>query len=355
MPKGPSCSITSLQALSPHPKMNDRIQNAMLGALVADAVSMPVHWYYDTAALDRDYGAFNTYLAPKNPHPDSILWRSHYQARNKQGEILHDQAKYWGQRGVHYHQFLPAGDNTINYLLGVQLYRSTIRAGAYDLDAWLDIFIGLMQRPGWHKDTYLEEYHRAFFDNLAQGKPPRKCGIKDIHIGGLAQLPFLVAALDALGAIEEDRWQETVREHIQLTHLGPEISKAAETFVRVLILVAQGSPLRTAVIEGAPEYLTEARLGTFLRFADRDIVGKQLTMACYLPDSFTASLYLACKYADDFSAGVLANAHCGGDNAHRGAVVGALLGAANKIPERWLKDLKSIDRLRCDTLDGLFR
>ena len=47
-------------------------QNAFLGSLVADAVSMPVHWYYDVDALDRDYGDFDRYVAPKNPHPDSI-------------------------------------------------------------------------------------------------------------------------------------------------------------------------------------------------------------------------------------------------------------------------------------------
>jgi ADP-ribosylglycohydrolase len=34
------------------------------------------------------------------------------------------------------------------------------------------------------------------------------------------------------------------------------------------------------------------------------------------------------RYADDFAAGVLANANVGGENCHRGAVVGALLGAA---------------------------
>jgi ADP-ribosylglycohydrolase len=62
-------------------------------------------------------------------------------------------------------------------------------------------------------------------------------------------------------------------------------------------------------------------------------------MACYLPESFTASLYLCWKYADDFSAGILANAHCGGDNCHRGAVVGALLGAANGVPDKWIEGL----------------
>ncbi|MGB0258506.1 MAG: ADP-ribosylglycohydrolase family protein, partial [Coraliomargarita sp.] len=97
--------------------MNENIQNAMLGALVADAFSMPVHWYYDTSALDRDYPNLSHYCAPRNPHPDSILWRSRYTPKNKGADILHDQAKYWGQRGIHYHQHLPKGENTLNCLL----------------------------------------------------------------------------------------------------------------------------------------------------------------------------------------------------------------------------------------------
>ena len=48
-----------------------------------------------------------------------------------------------------------------------------------------------------------------------------------------------------------------------------------------------------------------------------------------------AALYLAWKYHDDFAAGITANAMVGGDNCHRGAVVGGLLGAASGgIPER---------------------
>ena len=78
--------------------MSDHYHNAMLGALVADAVSMPVHWYYDTNALDKDYNNINGYVTPKNPHSDSILWRSNYSARNARGDILREQAKYWGKR-----------------------------------------------------------------------------------------------------------------------------------------------------------------------------------------------------------------------------------------------------------------
>ena len=82
------------------------LQNAFLGSLVADAVAMPVHWYYNRQSLDQDYGDFSDYCKPKNIHPDSILWRSKYIPRSPKADILGNQAKYWGQRGIHYHQFL---------------------------------------------------------------------------------------------------------------------------------------------------------------------------------------------------------------------------------------------------------
>ena len=100
--------------------MSDTFQNSMFGALVADAVSMPVHWYYDTSALDRDYPNLGEYQAPKNPHPDSILWRSKYIPRNSEVDILHEQAEYWGQRGIHTTSLFEGG-NTLNFLLGTKL------------------------------------------------------------------------------------------------------------------------------------------------------------------------------------------------------------------------------------------
>ena len=86
------------------------------GMLVADAAAMPVHWYYDQRALLRDYPEFSaagleSFVGPRGPHPDSILWRSSYVPLNEKGDILRDQAEYWGRRGVHYHQFLRAGES----------------------------------------------------------------------------------------------------------------------------------------------------------------------------------------------------------------------------------------------------
>ncbi len=321
--------------------MNEAIQNAMLGAQVADAISMPVHWYYDTNALDRDYPDLGSYQAPRNPHPDSILWRSKYTPRNKDADILHEQAQYWGQRGVHYHQFLPAGGNTLNVRLGVELYELIVRADAYDPEAWLHLYVERMRTAGWHKDTYVEEYHRAFFENLARGHRPAQCGIKDIHIGGLTPVPFLLAGLDRLGNRMVSDDVDLVSVHLALTHHGSEIARAGQALTRMLHAIAAGASLREVIIKHGGEWASPGQFDTWTSFEDRSVVGRYLTPACYLPESFTASLHFAWKYHEDFSAGVIANARCGGDNAHRGIVVGSLLAAQNGVPERWLAGLES--------------
>ena len=53
-------------------------------------------------------------------------------------------------------------------------------------------------------------------------------------------------------------------------------------------------------------------------------------------------LYLAYKYSDNFEKAVLSNTNVGGENCHRGAALGALMGSAlgeSRIPERFIKGL----------------
>jgi len=319
--------------------MSTTLQNAFLGSLIADAAAMPVHWYYDTAALDRDYPDFSVYLAPKNPHPDSILWRSKYTPRSKQADILHDQAQYWGQRGIHYHQFLPAGGNTLNYRLATELYLQIKERGGYNSEAWLDTYTGLMTDPKWSQDTYVEEYHRAFFDRWASGKDPKECGIDDLHIGGLATIPALIAGLSSQEEPDTARWIDITRNHVALTHKNKFALDAAEGLVRLLLEIDSGKNLNHALTHYGKDWGNPLQFEAWSSHEDRVVVGQHLTPACYLPESFSASLYLAWKYQSDFKAGIIANALCGGDNCHRGAVVGSLLGALNPLPEDWLQGL----------------
>lgn len=303
----------------------NRLMAGYEGSLVADALAMPAHWYYNREALHRDYGTIDRFMAPKNPHPGSILWRSSYAPPNERGDILREQAQYWGQREIHYHQFLRAGQNTLNYKLAIELHHFVKERGGYDADAWLDCYIAKMLEPGWHQDTYVEEYHRAFFIRYANGKPPRKCGINDGHIGGLATVPALVAALDGTPAEEVVR---IVKEHVGLTHSHGDVLRAAGTLTRLLLAVATGEPLRAAMQREAGDWISGTKAESWREQPDDHVIGTRFSPACYIAEAMPAALYLAWKYHDDFTAGLIANAMVGGDNCHRGAVVGSLLGAA---------------------------
>lgn len=302
------------------------------GSLIADAFAMPVHWYYDREAIDHDYPDLKEFRAPLAHHGGSILWRSTYTPLNEKGDILHDQAGFWGQRGIHYHQNLCAGENTVNFKLARELYGQVVGNGCYSEDAWLELYITRMLTPGWHRDTYLEEYHRGFFANSAKGKAPRKCGIKDEHIGGLAQVPALVAALPGLS---RDEIRETVKNHVTLTHRHSNVLRAADCLTRLLLDLQAGTPLRDAVMHSAGDWFSTRKALAWEIRPDRTIIGQVLSPACYIDQSFPAALYLAWKYHDDFSAAIIANANVGGDSCHRGAVVGALVGLSD--PEGYTK------------------
>ena len=324
--------------------------NAFRGSLVADALAMPVHWYYDQRALLRDYPEFATaeppgYVAPRSPHADSILWRSSYVPLNEKGDILREQAQFWGKRGVHYHQFLAAGENTLNFRLAIELAALVRRDRDYDPEAWLDRYVTFMLTPGSHRDTYVEEYHRHFFTNFASGRKPINCGVRDVHIGGLAPVPALVAAL---GPKHPDL-RRIVRVHVGLTHKDDEVLDAADVLARMLVRVCGGDDLRATILDEGRDWISAAKVARWEREPDHVVVGGLLSPACYIPDAFPAALFLAWRYAGDLAAGAAVNARVGGDNCHRGAVVGSLLGAASPIPHRLAEGLAARG-----TVDGLF-
>ena len=321
--------------------MESRKRGCIYGPFIGDALAMPVHWYYDQLALKRDYGHVRDYLAPRNPHPDSILWRSSYEPINKKGEILHEQAQYWGQAGIHYHQFLKAEENTLNLKLCALLMESLNERGGYDADDYLERYITYMTTPGNHRDTYVEEYHRHFFTQYAKGVPPRKCGVQEKHIGGLVGLVPIVVFYKE----DPQKARKAALEHLSLTHLGPKMEGAASLLAGLLLRVLNGLPLKEALVVEIGKQQSPFAGYPFLKWldeADEWVVGRRFSTACYVEESVPSVIYLALKYHDDPEEGLIANTNLGGDNAYRGAVLGALLGASNGIgsfPERWINGL----------------
>jgi len=321
--------------------IHTKARDTLYGLFIGDALAMPVHWYYNRQALNRDYGRVTDYMAPRNPHPDSILWRSSYQAPTAAGEILHDQAGYWGQKGIHYHQFLKAGENTLNVKICRLLIESINQSGSYDADDFLRRYIAYMTTPGNHRDTYIEECHRNFFANYARGMPPRQCGVAEKHIGGLIWIVPIVAYYFN----QPDKAREAAMEHLALTHPGYKMETAGSLVIDILLKILNGTPLKAAIseeIEAQKNPLLGHPFKKWLNDPDDWVIGPRLSTACYVEDSVPAVVYLALKYYDDPEQALIVNINLGGDNAARGSILGALLGAScgiERFPRRWVEGL----------------
>lgn len=199
-----------------------------------------------------------------------------------------------------------------------------------------------MTTPGSHNDTYAEEYLRHFFSKYGQGNDLTECGRKDEnHIGGLSlMLPLLMV----LGQNREYA-QKTALEHLSLTHDGPSMILAGKIIAKIILDILSGISLKEAI---ANHFIDEKDdksklfFESLLDFPDEIVVGKHFSSACYIEHSIPATLFLALKYSEQPEEGLVSNTMCGGDNAGRGSVLGALLGAqggSSCWPERWINGL----------------
>lgn len=320
----------------------DRIRAALFGLFIGDALAMPVHWYYDTTALSRDYGVVRRYLKPRNPHPDSILWRSEFPVLRGVADILHDQRQYWGKRGIHYHQFLEAGENTLNVKLARELLIFLKQTGSYTPDSWLQRMVDFLTSPESHKDTYLEEYLRYFFSAYANNRQLSECGRKDEnHIGGFSlMLPLTIAC-----SARKDYARRLSLEHLALTHGGASMRSWGSVIISILLCLLDGGSMSEAIKTASEEselHIDPELYEKLIDYPDKTVVTKHFSSACYVDYAVPATIYLALKYESSPEDGMIANTMCGGDNAGRGAVLGALLGAVNGVqgwPDKWVEGL----------------
>ena len=272
----PASTVPTLSAAA-------RARGALWGQFIGDALAMPVHWYYDTAALRRDYGDRHGLRGAETPAPGQhLLALPLYVPANARGDILHDKAQFWGTEngaGVHYHGFLAPGENTLNFQLAAQLLESlAAHGGRYDRADYTRRYLDFMLTPGRHQDTYVEECHRGFFTRYAQGHPPDACAGEDIHIGGLAGVAGI--AVTYRGDLAEARRRAV--EHVAFTHAGRLVREATEAYVEILVNVLNGADLAgeirrlTTDERRSPAWLCARPLERWLKLADEKVVGERL-------------------------------------------------------------------------------
>jgi ADP-ribosylglycohydrolase len=209
--------------------------------------------------------------------------------------------------------------------------------------------------PPRHRDTYAESYHRGFFANLVAGKPPQHCGARTHDtpsMGGLVTIGPL-AINDLLRGAALTTVQATCREHLFLTHPDETLGRICDGYVALIA----GLLLRKAD-EPPDRYLLAAAQTTMgidlVRLvdrtrSDREIVGGRYSSACYISDSWPSLLYLAFKYRKDPKAALLANTNLGGENAHRGAVLGGIVSlSCDSTVDAWFGQLMDYQAIQSE-------
>lgn len=325
-----------------------RARAALKLTYVADALSMPVHWYYNPLDIIKAFpGGIKKFEAAPSIHPSSIMslhstnaggrgLQSSTQEKEIVGDvILKGKRQFWGIANQHYHQGLSAGENTLNAHCARLVTRTLAQnEGRYNADLFLKNYIAFMTAdiPS-HPDTYAESYHRGFFANLMKGLPQHKCGAlthDTASVGGLVTIaPIAISELLIDRSVA--RVQAICLEHLYLTHPDEKLGKICSAYVALIdaLLFDEHNKAKNYIAATAKQS-AGINLEKLLQKngTDNEVVGGLFSKACYIDDSWPSLLYLAYKYIDTPKQALLANTNLGGENCHRGSVLGVLIGLA---------------------------
>lgn len=378
-----------------------RIENALWGAFIGDALAMPVHWFYSPENIRKQFPVgIDRYYAAPHPHPDAFMLGMGYQpdvekARSlgRHYDILHQHARFYrttysdfgfsledhdGEHGnataalderMHYHHRLEAGESTLGAGLIRVLMRSVINRGGYSQDGFLDDFIRYMTQPRDNSDPYTEIYLRRWFEHYSQGVAPENCAEHQRRVWSIGSVGGLVRPLVLALLNPDNPYLATgmALGHQQLTHRSEMVGSGLSLLVPVLLRLLNGESPQAIFMELLQQLPAPAVSGRALFQAYRDHDGPgnipadetwrlhmsflndsaaaknpdYFATACYIEQALPLMAALGQEQNGDFIGTLRANAEAGGDSVHRGMVLGLLLAADSAdVPEEWKTGLK---------------
>jgi ADP-ribosylglycohydrolase len=293
---------------------------------------------------------------------------------------------------VHYHASLQKGQNTANVCIARLAIRYISEANAgkqdhYDPEQFLKRFYDYMTTPPDsndrdqvlnHNDLYLDVYLRGFFTNASKGKSLRECALSQrFDTWSIGSLDGVVMSIPIIAAYaHETEWFVMGRavEHHILTHQSITVTAVLAALVPLLLELYRGAPLKESLdkamskmsppkitgreladsyvehrgpgniprdekwrqhMESVPNMTLKELVHSMLDWEnDEDVAGfrdrenSRFSTTCYCEHAFPVVLYLAYKYADSPQTAFLQNARLGGHSTARGAILGAIFGAA---------------------------
>jgi ADP-ribosylglycohydrolase len=327
---------------------DDRKTAALLGAFVADAASMPLHWIYDQAALRA--------LVGDNPDPLFFSPPScpYYNSRSPTEEG--NEAK--GFPG-HYElgSLSPTGEQALALL---QFLRGRENAAAaIDGDEWAVALHAWSKAYTGRRDHALQ----LFVANMEAGKKYPETGADDNQAQSFGKVPSVLYTHVAGDGGDDDEALYLANVDVCVrAHQNNDLNAAAALFwARLLRRVAVGGDTVQAAYEAAKAAATHEPLLAALLRVEANIgnetfpmlmaYGKELHeqsggkvppiagLSCNNPGATMAALHVVLR-AESFAQGLATNVLLGGDSCARSTIIGAVLGAAFGVPQEHLAKLR---------------
>jgi ADP-ribosylglycohydrolase len=300
--------------------MKENGKTMVLASFVGDSLALGVHWIYDTARIEKEFGRVDSFL---NPASDS------YHPTKKRGEFTH----YGDQSFV--------------------LLESLAAKRGFDLDdfatRWRKLFQGY--------DGYYDQATKATLQNFSSNKMPVDAGSPSKDLSGASRVaPLVFCYQDDL-----DSLVEAARDQTRMTHNNPDVIDGAEFFAKVSWLVLHGTPPVSAMEELSSERFNKSSIrhwvkdGIESKAEDSISTIARFGQSCHVDDAFAGVVHLIAKYENDLEEALVQAVMAGGDSAGRGMVVGMVLGAhlgEEALPGQWVSGLQSRGEI-LDLLDKL--
>jgi len=302
--------------------MNEKAKAMVLASFAADALSLGVHWIYNTNVIDKKWGRIESYIKPERPT---------YHPTKDRGEFTH------------------YGDQTL------VLLRSISGRSGFDLNT----FAADWQIFFKSYDGYFDGATKATLKNFEAGKGPTEAGSESEALSGAARIAPLVYCLRS----DLNKLIAGARAQTALTHNNRQVIDSAEFFAGLAFKVLNGASPTTAIklmmAEGFDRepYAKWVESGTNSIQTDTRQAMLDFGQMCEIGAAFPGVIHLIAKYEDNLKTGLIENAMAGGDSAGRGLALGMILGAhlgIDAIPANWLAELKAYGEI-VDLLDQIDR
>jgi len=292
--------------------MTTNKQAAVMGAFVADALSLGVHWVYNTGVIDKKFGRVERYYDPLTS----------------------------------YHKGKRAGDFTHYGDQMLVLLETIVADNRFDANrfaqSWRNFFSDYT--------GYFDKATKATLENMTNGGEPTGSGSTSDDLAGAARMAPLVCVY----AGDRDRLIQSSRSQTAVTHNNERVIETADFFARVVFNVLGGQAAAAAIEATLDSDFADSSIAPLLRMGQasnqrdtRETIA-EFGQMCSVEAGLPGAIHLITRHGDDFKAAMVENVMAGGDSSARGMLVGMVLGAAHgmaAIPEEWISGLNASDRI----------